>query len=268
MVVMNEITPKTKRPVDRSPAYPSIDLRQAVEICGKIFDLFSEYGFSREVASEKLGLPVNSNSFRKIAALVQYGLLKREGNNYKITSLSKDIILAVDEIEKQKALTKAAMQPTIFNKLIKENTGKGLPLSLDIRLRQLEYSKDASKSLSEIFKRSLEYSGLLSNGIVVVPEIESVENSPVNNNITMEVQTIIPTKENSRSEKPSNTHTDLDIKDYLSYPLDCGIIVKFPLSMVKKMMSGVFKNKLDELEDLGRNEDETTASNATDTPVE
>lgn len=273
---MNGEVSKTKRIVDRSPAYPSIDLRVAVDLSKKIFDLFSEYGFSREVASEKLGLAQNANSYRKIAALVQYGLLKREGNSYKITPLAKGIVLATDEGEKEKLLGKAVSHPKIYSTLITENSGKGLPSSLDIRLRQLNYSKDAAKSLAVIFKLSLEYSGLLKNGIVVNSAgglNESMGDEVVNDEPTQDLQVEVPSdtlvKGKQENRKPVISSPGIISSEYIPYPLDCGIVVMFPFSMVKKMMSGDFLGKLNELEQLGKGEvDGSSTNNAPNAPVE
>lgn len=264
---------KPKRIVDRSPAYPSIDLKTSVDLSNKLFDLFSEYGFSREAASEKLGLAQNANTYRKIAALVQYGLLHREGNTYKVTSLGKDIILATDDNIKTALLGTATLKPKIYLKLINENLGKGLPTSLDVRLRQLDYSKDAAKSLAIIFKHSLDYSGLLKNGVVINPTNESNEDmikDSVNTEQTKGLQNIVPlnisSKENVRhSILPTGTST----KEYIPYPLDCGIIVMFPYLMIKKMMSGTFLSKLNELDKLGKEKSNgTSGNNASNPPVE
>ncbi|MCL4415947.1 MAG: hypothetical protein M1365_04505, partial [Actinobacteria bacterium] len=171
---MTEEAKNVKKIVDRSPAYPSIDLKTAIDLSARLFDLFSEYEFSREVATEKLGIGKNSTSYRKIAALVQYGLLIREGNSYKITPLAKDIALSTDETTNLKHLSKAVQKPKIYSQLIMENAGKALPAGLDIRLRQLDYSKEGAKSLAGLFRHSIEFAGLLKNGIVVNSSEESV----------------------------------------------------------------------------------------------
>lgn len=261
---------KPKRIVDRSPAYPSIDLKAAVDLGKKLFDLFSDYGFSRETASEKLVLAKNANTFRKIAALVQYGLLKREGNKYIITKLAKDIVLSTDDGLKIKLLGTAVRQPKIYGKLITENSGKALPLSLDTRLRQLEYSKNAAKSLATIFKHSLEYSGVLKNGILIVSSEDpkkqevKVEDGPKQGSQIESLHGI-----HAEMTKPLTIQPDVNSGKYIPYPLDCGIVVMFPYSKIKKIMSGTFLKKLAELEDLGKEEvNGSSSSDAPNTSVE
>lgn len=269
---MSDVPSKSKRIVDRSPAYPSIDLKTAVDLSKKLFDQFSDYDFTREVASEKLGLARNANTFRKIAALVQYGLLKREGNTYKITSLAKGIVLSTNDDEKTKLLVTAVHKPKIYATLITENSGKGLPSSLDNRLRQLEYSKDAAKGLAIIFKHSLEYSGLLKNGIVA-NSVEELDRDTAGNITGDEpkqgLETEIPSGKPIQDVRPLAPQANVNSGEHIPYPLDCGIIVMFPYSMIKKVMSGAFLTKMNELEELGKGEvDGSSANNASDASVE
>lgn len=262
---MSEDSQNSKKIVDRSPAYPSIDLKNAIDLSAKLFDIFSEYEFSREVATEKLGIGKNSTSFRKIAALVQYGLLVRGGNSYKITPLAKDIALSTDEPTKQKHLSKAVQKPKIYSQLIIENKGKALPVGLDNRLRQLEYSKEGAKSLAGLFRHSIEFAGLLKNGIVVSSPDESV---PEGGALGDETNPIAQTNASQRSDKPKALNPATDSTNYISYPLDSGIIVMFPNKMLKKLVTGVFLVKLNELEELGKEENGDSTGGAPDTSME
>ncbi|KKU03987.1 MAG: hypothetical protein UX88_C0011G0013 [Candidatus Woesebacteria bacterium GW2011_GWC2_47_16] len=263
---MVEETQNVKKNVDRSPAYPSIELKSAIDLSARLFDLFSEYGFSREVATEKLGVGKNSTNFRKIAALVQYGLLVREGNNYKITPLAKDIALSTDESTRLKLLDRSVRHPKIFSELILENAGKALPVSLDIRLRQLDYSKEGAKTLAGLFRHSLEFAGLLKNGIVVKSTEESVpdEGGAVANNLNPVEQVSTP----QGGSKPKTLNPEINTDNYISYPLDSGIVVMFPGTMLKKLVTGAFLTKLNELEELGKGGKEDAGNNASNTPVE
>ena len=68
--------------------------------------------------------------------------------------------------------------------------------------------------------------------------------------------------------KPKHSNSETSNANYISYPLDSGIIVMFPNKMFKKLVTGAFLAKLNELEELGKEGNGDARNNASDTPVE
>ncbi|KKU47397.1 MAG: hypothetical protein UX67_C0039G0001 [Candidatus Woesebacteria bacterium GW2011_GWF2_46_8] len=104
--------------------------------------------------------------------------------------------------------------------------------------------------------------GILSNSLVEesVPD----EGGAVANNLNPVEQVSTP----QGGSKPKTLNPEINTDNYISYPLDSGIVVMFPGTMLKKLVTGAFLTKLNELEELGKGGKEDAGNNASNTPVE
>ncbi len=163
---MNE-TASAKAPRDRSAAYPSVSLPEAIELSKKVVETYPKSQFDRESAAKALGYEkVTGTSAPKIAALVHFGLIERTGSSYKNSQLAERILHFVTEEERKEAIVEAVKNPKLFDALISEYAGRAVPPTLNsVLVRQHGISSKVSDRVVEIFKDSVEFAGLCKNGV-------------------------------------------------------------------------------------------------------
>ena len=115
-----ETKKKPQRTHHRSPAYPMINLEQAIERARLIYNGDKRSLTSRAVILKHLGYKDESSGVgnREVSALKQYGLLEEQSGQYKISDRAYAILfLSEASEEKRTNLSDAALTPTIFREL-------------------------------------------------------------------------------------------------------------------------------------------------------
>lgn len=158
---------KIKKTKERSVAYPSVTLEEALN---RLQELQSNHGsgpYSREEAARGMGYnSISGASTRAVAALVHYGLLDRSGNAYTQSKIAREILFPVSDQAKNRAIIQAAQSPRLFETLIKKYAGQAIPTMLDNILIREGVSSGASKETANTFRETLKFAGLLKNGVV------------------------------------------------------------------------------------------------------
>jgi hypothetical protein len=159
----------------RSRAYPVLSLEQARRLMQEILAGLGEGAFSREVLGEALGY---SNAHggpgaRKIAALVQYGLLRRKAGLYSPTVLARRVVSASPEA----TLPRALRQPQLFAALLDRYTPQGrVPSQLDgVLWRDYGITRKASRGAAETFCQSARFAGVMDRDGVLLPAASEIE---------------------------------------------------------------------------------------------
>jgi hypothetical protein len=117
----------------RSPNYPSISLAEAVNRVGQVFAKERQHPAPKDVIVKHLGYnSLNGASLGALSALAKYGLLDREGEQYKVSDRAIVILHPRTPQEKNEALRAAAVAPALFAELL--DTFKGV-LPSDDNLR-------------------------------------------------------------------------------------------------------------------------------------
>src|SRR5258707_586923 len=131
---------------NRSAAYPSIALQEAVDQLRRLHVELGKGPYDRTMAAKSLGYRgVSGASASKIAALVHYGLISRVGGGYQETELGTSLALPLDRAEETGTLRAAFNSPALFVKLMDDFGGRALPVKLDIILtRQYKITEQAS----------------------------------------------------------------------------------------------------------------------------
>jgi len=107
----------------RSPNYPAVSLKTAIEQVQKVYAKEGTHKASPEVVAKALGYGgLNGASLTSISALKKYGLLEEVGSKQlKITQEALVILVdPADSVERAKAIQAAAFGPTLFAELRKE----------------------------------------------------------------------------------------------------------------------------------------------------
>ena len=154
----------------RGPAYPWISLEKAVDRINQVRDANIPRTAVKPLSFFKIwGYKGDSGPARQtVAALNQYGLIEYVGRGgekqVQLSPLAHRIIFdkVPNSPERAKALSEAALKPTIYGRLM---TKLGVPLPPDFVIetfltRDCEYSEDAAKSVIGGYKGTLKFAGL------------------------------------------------------------------------------------------------------------
>lgn len=158
----------------RSPQYPAIGLKEAVDKINDIYQQDYQNPISREVAAAHMGYKgLNGKSLGILSALGKYGLLAGRGNDSHVSDLAVRIIAHPHgDSERGEAIKEAASKPTLFEEI--ENrfqsgnasdqairsyllTQKFIPAAADAAIRSYRETKQFVES------ESISYDSVLEN---------------------------------------------------------------------------------------------------------
>lgn len=165
--------------VQRSKAYPSIDLGAAMERMNKFNNNLGAVGYhGRDEVAKGIGYNgISGSSGRTIGALVHYGLLERNKDQYRLSEIAKTILFSHEsEHEKQQAIREAALQPALFRELTEQYAGNELPSLLSNILTSDRYgiNPKVKDEVAEVYRATLAYAGLLDGN-----KVRALDDSPV-----------------------------------------------------------------------------------------
>lgn len=100
----------------RSPAYPAIGLKEAVDKTNDVFKQDYQNPITRADAAKHMGYTgLNGKSLGVLSALIKYGLLEGRGNNTRVSDAAVMIIAhPAGAAERIGALKEAAAKPELF----------------------------------------------------------------------------------------------------------------------------------------------------------
>lgn len=224
---------------NRSTNYPSIAVSSAIDSIQELYKNNGTGPYTREEIALGLGYSgISGVSASKIAALAYFGLIEKKDGKYILSQISKQILFPQQDDtakEQRLAIQSAVRQPKLYADLIKQYEGQALPLMLEnILIHQFGIQPKASKSVATNFRYSLEFSGLLKDGILITQNEQEEEMS-----IAPEHTDENPTNKNSGDEKKQ---PDLVVN------LSSGITIKFPAQLSLELSTGHFSEGIKLLE--------------------
>jgi hypothetical protein len=154
---MNDDNNDVKR--GRSPNYPAISLKQAVEGIAKLYSKIHRHPAPREAVATSLGYSgLHGSSMSAISALVKYGFLEKLGDDLKLTERAMQIIAPHTPEEKQEALRTAANAPALFNEMLEHFKGDVPPSDDLIRsyLIRRNFVASAVPQVIQSFRETME----------------------------------------------------------------------------------------------------------------
>ncbi len=161
---------------ERSRAYPVLSLKDGSRAMGEILAGLGDGAFGREVLGEVLGY---SNAHggpgaRKIAALAQYGLLRRRAGLYSPTALARRIVEPEDARSRAAALRRALQHPPLFRAILERYAPQGrVPSQLaSVLWRDHGITRKASRFAAETFRKSARFAGVVDRDGAFLPESE------------------------------------------------------------------------------------------------
>jgi len=108
----------------RSPNYPALSLPEAVAMVAKVFDKENRHRASKDVMVKAMGYTsINGASLGALSALTKYGLLERQGDDYRVSDRTLVILHPQTPQEKADALVAAAREPALFAEMLSDFPG-------------------------------------------------------------------------------------------------------------------------------------------------
>lgn len=109
----------------RSPNYPAMSLKEAVQRAGEVYTKQHTHGAPREVVAKSMGYnSLNGASATAISALIKYGLLEGRAEDIKISDRTMRILHPQSPEEKAEAIRDAAQAPELFKELAERFPGR------------------------------------------------------------------------------------------------------------------------------------------------
>jgi hypothetical protein len=148
----------------RSPAYPTISLREAVDRLRKFYEADGKVGAPPEVAVKHMGYSTaHGAAMSALAALKKFGLVADCGGRIVPTQRALEILnLAETDPRRSKALKDACLNPSIYREVATQNP-KGLPSDDALESEFVTYrnfNPNAVKDFVKDFRESLEFAGI------------------------------------------------------------------------------------------------------------
>lgn len=169
---------KQKR-AGRSPSYPDIDLREAIEKAQVLWERENRNLAPVTTIQEHWGYKPNTGpGVRAVAALKKFGLLVDEGRGddrrARLTDLGMSIVLDEREAstDRSEAIREAALFPPIHSSLWEEYEGN-LPSDNTLRFvlqRDLRFSPTGADALIREFRSTIEFAKLEDSASIAAAE--------------------------------------------------------------------------------------------------
>jgi hypothetical protein len=142
----------------RSPNYPALSLPEAIERIESVFERERQHSMSKEVALKGMGYSgVNGAALGTLSAVVKYGLLEKNGENYRVTSRAVSILHPKSVEEKHAALREAAFAPALFAELAEEFPGGSVSDdNLRSYLVRRDFSSGALSGVISAFRETMQ----------------------------------------------------------------------------------------------------------------
>jgi hypothetical protein len=163
----------------RSPAYPAISLKEAVERVKALYDQDKTAVVPMDTAGKHIGFAkAHGQALMFLSALRKFGLVEYPSDGrVMVTRRAVDILTFPDSHERKlKAIHDAALSPSIYAKLFEKYRESGLPSDEAIGAELIAdsgFNPTAVGPFLKDFRESLEYAGLLSNGVLSLSRGES-----------------------------------------------------------------------------------------------
>lgn len=149
-----------KRKIHRSPNYPSMGLKEALDKARLIYNAEKRTLGSVEVLQADMGYTVGTGpAGRAVSALKQYGLLDEKDGQYRISDSAFALLeLSHGSDEYRSALKEAALKPAMFSELLTKYAGN-IPSDTNLRDFLLKVKKFNPVSVGDfirIFRETVE----------------------------------------------------------------------------------------------------------------
>ncbi len=157
------VVPKKER--HRSPNYPAVSLKEAVDRVTQLWVADGKAGAPTAIAAKHIGFgSAHGQALSVLAALKRFGLVAETNGRIVPTQRAMEIInLPADDPRRAQALKDAALTPTIYRELIEGYRETGLPADETLAAELTTYkafNPNAVDGFVRDFKETLDFAGL------------------------------------------------------------------------------------------------------------
>lgn len=165
MVVTETEKPKEKKTRQRSPNYPAVGLREAVQRVKMLWDQDGKAGAPEKIAAQHIGFKTaHGQALSVLAALKKFGLVESVKDRMVPTQRAIEIIaLPDDDPRRSIALRDAVLSPTIYRELIEQHINTGFPSDEALHSELVAYKSFNRNSVANFvddLRDSLNFAGL------------------------------------------------------------------------------------------------------------
>jgi len=181
----------------RSPAYPGIDLKKALELTKVVFKAERQHPVASETVAQHWKLkPLSSQFLTSISAVKKFGLVEAmpqrgaHTGHVKVSDLARDIIVdeREDSQDRETAIKTAAMKPEIHAELWRKYNGE-LPSDPNLKfhlVRNLKFTDGGAAEFINQFRRTIDFTGLSSLDGISATEGDKLASHEEPQNTTMD----------------------------------------------------------------------------------
>jgi hypothetical protein len=146
----------------RSPNYPAIGLRDAVEAVRSIYDKEKKTNVSGDVIAGNLGYSsLSGNARTKISALKKFGLLEGdERKGMRVSDLAVRILYPSGAKDQVASLQESALTPELFKMLYSEFRDGSDEAMRHHLINRLDFAPQGANQLIAAFRDTYAYAGL------------------------------------------------------------------------------------------------------------
>jgi hypothetical protein len=163
--VSKQITETEKKKRTRSPNYPAVGLKEALDRTRKFYELDGKAGAPTETAAKHIGYSAaHGEALSVLAALKSFGLLEDKAGRVAPTQRAIELLnLQEQDPRRLEALKAAALAPSIYKQLIQQYKETGLPSDDTLRAELVTYkgfNPNAVGNFISGFRETLKFAGL------------------------------------------------------------------------------------------------------------
>lgn len=162
----------------RSPSYPAIGLKEAVEKVAAVYAKDYQNRIPRQVAAEHMGYQsLNGKSLGVLSSLLKYGLLEGRGDDTRVSDVAVAIIAhEAGSGERLKAIQIAAALPELFNEIdARFQGGRGSDQAIRAYLMTQKFIPSAADAVIRAYRETKQLVAAESAGYSPDREAELIE---------------------------------------------------------------------------------------------
>jgi hypothetical protein len=158
-----------KKVRQRSPNYPAIGLRGAVEKVKLLFEADRRAGAPVDAALKHMGFSTkHGQALAVLSALKKFGLVEESSGRIVPTSRAVDLLTFPDiDARKIRAVRDAALSPEIYRELYEQYKSTGIPSEETLRAELIadkHFNPNAVEGFIRDFKDTLVFAGIMNPG--------------------------------------------------------------------------------------------------------
>lgn len=181
----------------RSPNYPTVGLKEALDRTRKFYELDGKAGAGPDMAAKHIGFAsAHGQAMSVLAALKRFGLLEDKNGRVAPTQRAIELLhLPETDSRRIEALKQAALAPQIYRELIEQYRDTGLPAESTLKAELVAYKGFNPNSVNDFYKafaETLEFAGLSDFSVIESESEMTTQENEVNESSTVKGRTTLP----------------------------------------------------------------------------